>query len=425
VRNSSRVIAWLLSAIIILAAVQPVWAFDEKRTLTAEDYAQAEKFLGQHTSSLVFRADVRPNWIDETAFWYRNSISEGYEFVLVDAAKKQRTRAFDHHKLAQTLSAAAGKTYQAFKLPFQNIEYTQDRGSVFFTVGSRTYTYNIPGNALTTKDADKRTRPGRGTMVSPDGRRAAFIRGFNLWVRDLTSGEELQLTSDGEKDFGYGTNNAGWTKSDTPVLLWSPDSKKIATFQHDGRGVGEMYLVTTKVGHPKLEAWKYPLPEDKEIFRIHRVVIHLDDGPRVVRLRMPPDQHRSTITDHIALRTGELADAEWSPDSSQLAFVSVSRDHQHVVLRMADPETGEIRDVLEEKVDTFFESGYNEINWHVLPGSGEVIWFSQRDDWGHLYLYDLETGRLKNRITEGSWNVLQVLRIDKQNRLIIEKLFPL
>ena len=229
---------------------------------------------------------------------------------------------------------------------------------------------------------------------------------------------ELISTTDGEKDFGYGTNNAGWTKRDTPVLLWSPDSRKIATFQHDGRGVGEMYLVTTKVGHPELEAWKYPLPEDKEIFRIHRVVIHINDGPRVVRLRMPPDQHRSTITDHIALRSGELADAEWSPDSSQLAFVSVSRDHQHVVLRMADPESGEIRDVLEEKVDTFFESGYNEINWHVLPGSGEAIWFSQRDDWGHLYMYDLETGRLKNRITEGSWNVLQVLRIDKQNRLV-------
>jgi len=178
-----------------------------------------------------------------------------------------------------------------------------------------------------------------------------------------------------------------------------------------------MYMVTTNVGHPKLEAWKYPLPEDKEIFRIHRVVIHLD-GPRVVRLQMPPDQHRSTITDHIALRTGELADAEWSLDSSRLAFVSVSRDHKHVVLRTADPGTGEVRDVLEEKVDTFFESGFNQINWHVLFDSNEVIWFSQRDDWGHLYLYDLETGKLKNRITGGGWNVLQVQHIDRETRTI-------
>jgi dipeptidyl aminopeptidase/acylaminoacyl peptidase len=403
--------------VVILAAAHPITAIEEKNELTAADYARAEKFLRQHTGSLVFRADMRPIWIDEAAFWYRNSIPEGFEFILVDTEKKQRTRAFDHHRLAQALAAETKRTYQPFNLPFQSIEYSEDRQSLQFTVEARTYTYNIPNNTCKAAEAEKRTSPGRGMMVSPDGRRAAFIREFNLWVRDLKSGEEIQLTTDGEKDFGYGTNNAGWTKRDTPVLLWSPDSRKIATFQHDGRGVGEMYLVTTKVGHPELEAWKYPLPEDKEIFRIHRVVIHVD-GPRVVRFRMPPDQHRSTITDHIALGTGELADAEWSPDSSQLAFVSVSRDHQHVVLRMADPESGEIRDVLEEKVDTFFESGYNQINWHVLPGSNEAIWFSQRDDWGHLYMYDLETGRLKNRITEGSWNVLQVLRIDKQNRLV-------
>jgi dipeptidyl-peptidase-4 len=405
--------------VIFLAVAQPVTAHEEKNVLTAGDYAHAEKFLRQHTSPLVFRMDVRPNWIDENAFWYRNSIPEGSEFILVDKKTKKRARAFDHQKLAKALSEATEKPYDPFKLPFQSLEYSKDKSSITFNAASRTYTYDIRKNSLAAKKAERTPRPGRNMMVSPDGKLTAFIREFNLWVRDIDTKKELQLTTDGVKDFGYGTNNAGWTKRSTPVLLWSPDSKKIATFQHDGRGVGEMYLVNTKVGHPKLEAWKYPLPEDKEIFRVHRVVIHInEEGPRVVRLQMPPDQHRSTITDHIALRTGELADAEWSPDSSQLAFVSVSRDHQHVVLRMADPETGEVRDVLEEKVDTFFESGFNVINWHILPETGEAIWFSQRDDWGHLYLYDLETGRLKYRLTEGSWNVLQVLRIDKKNRLI-------
>lgn len=282
--------------------------------------------------------------------------------------------------------SAAGNTYEPFKLPFLRIEFSEDRESLVFTVGSKKYTYVISTNLCAEGEAAKGV--DRSSIVSPDGKLAAFIREHNLWSRDLKTGEETQLTTDGVEDFGYATNNAGWTKSDRPVLLWSPDSKEIATFQHDGRGVGEMYLVTTNVGHPKLETWKYPLPEDKEIFRIHRVVIHLD-GPRVVHLQMPPDQHRSTITDHIALRTGELADAEWSLGSSLLAFVSVSRDHKHVVFRMADPETGAVRDVFEEKVDTFFESGYNTVNWRVLPESNEVIWFSQRDDWGHLYLYDL------------------------------------
>jgi len=387
----------------------------DKQVLTVEDYARAEKFLRQHTEPLVFGASVEPHWIDENSFWYRNSIPEGHEFVLVDAKKKERKRAFDHDKLAAALSEAVGKSYKPFKFPFESFEFSNDLNSLIFTVESLKCTYDIQKNRCLTEKAAKKTDPNM--MISPDGARGAFIRDHNLWLRNLKTGEEMQLTSDGVKDFGYATDNAGWIKSDRPVLLWSPDSKKIATFQHDGRGVGEMYLVTTKVGHPKLEAWKYPLPEDKEIFRIHRVVIHVD-GPRVVRLKMPPDQHRSTFTDHIATREGELGDAEWSPDSSLLAFVSVSRDHKHVMLRTTDPETGAVRDVLEEKVDTFFESGFRTANWRVLPESNEAIWYSQRSDWGHLYLYDLKTGKLKNQVTNGNWNVFQVLHVDRKERTV-------
>ena len=386
-----------------------------KKTVTAEDYANAEKFLRQYTNPLVFGASVRPTWINENSFWYRNNIPEGNEFILVDTKKKQRKRAFDHKKLAAALSEASGKIYEPFKLPFQSFEFSDDRNSLIFTANSAQYTYDIQKNQCVKGKA--KASISRDMVVSPDGAYSAYIRDHNLYVRDLKTKKAIQLTTDGIEDFGYATNNAGWTKSNRPVLLWSPDSKKIATFQHDSRGVGEMFLVSTNVGHPKLEAWKYPLPEDKEIFRVQRVVVHID-GPQVVRLDMPPDQHRSTITDHIAVRSGELADAEWSLDSSQLAFVSVSRDHQHVVLRITDPETGTIRKVLEEKVDTFFESGFNTINWHVLFNTNEVIWFSQRDNWGHLYLYDLTTGEQKNQITSGTWNVLQVLRIDRQKRTL-------
>jgi dipeptidyl-peptidase-4 len=386
-----------------------------KLVLTEEDYLRAEKFLSFHTDPLVYGGSVRPTWIDENTFWYRNTIPEGNEFVLVDVETKTRKRAFDHKKLASALSKALEESYEPFRLPFESIEFSKDRNSLIFTVESMKCTYDMQTNECLTEEIN--VDMDSNMMVSPDGKLGAFIRDHNLWIRDLETKKETQLTTDGVKDFGYSTNNAGWAKSDRPVLLWSPDSKRIATFQHDGRGLGEMYLVTTNVGHPKLEAWKYPLPGDKEIFRIHRVVIHID-GPRIVRLQMPPDPHRSTVTDHIALRTGELADAEWSPDSSQLAFASVSRDHKNVILRMADPETGAIRDVLEEKVDTFFESGYNSVNWHVLSETNEAIWFSERDDWGHLYLYDLGTGGLKGRITGGSWTVLQVLHVDKKERMI-------
>ncbi len=382
------------------------------RALTADDYARAEKFLIQNTAPLVFGASVRPVWLDGDRFWYRNSITEGVEFVRVDPERRTRERAFDHQRLATALSGVADTTYEPYQLPFATFRFSEDGRSISFEVQSRHYICDIEDYRCSGEEAERRISD-RNAVLSPDGKYAAFIRDFNLWVRDTETGSETQLTSDGVEDFGYATNNAGWLKSDRPVLLWSPDSKKIATFQHDGRGVGEMYLVSTNVGHPRLEAWKYPLPEDTVIFRIHRVVIHLD-GPRVVRLQMPPDQHRSTVCDHISCR-GTFADIEWSADASQLAFVSSSRDHKHAALRVADPETGAVRDVMDETVETFFESG---ANWRLLAESKEALWYSQRDNWGHLYLYDLQSGQLKNQITRGDWNVLRLLRIDPDDRML-------
>jgi dienelactone hydrolase len=385
------------------------------RALTAEDYARAERTLAASTTPLVLGAEVRPNWLPDGRFWYRNTIAEGAEFVVVDPARRTRVRLFDHDRMAAALSDVAGETYRPFELPFRALELVGDGQSIAFDVGTRRYSCDVRSNLCTAATAE-RADPANDVVVSPDGRLGAFVRAYDLWVRDLATGRETRLTTDGAEDFAYATNNAGWTRSDRPVVLWSADSRSIATFQHDGRRVGAMYLTSTNVGHPLLEAWKYPLPGDSAIFMVHRVIIHLD-GPRVVRLRMPPDAHRSTVCDHIVCG-GEWADVGWLGDGARLAFVSSSRDHQRATLRVADAATGEVRDVLEETVPTFYESGYRTENWRVLPATGEVIWYSQRDDWGHLYLYDLRTGQLKNRITGGAWNVLQVLRLDEQDRMV-------
>ncbi|MCG6956137.1 MAG: S9 family peptidase [Gemmatimonadetes bacterium] len=377
-------------------------------SVSASDYARAEHHMAGDMNPLVSGGSVRPNWLEGDRFWYRNQIAQGAEYILVDPRGKKRARAFDHEAVARALSAAADTTLGAFDLTMTALT---DQGPQL-SVGRRSFVCDAQGTRCAA--APRERRADRNAVVSPDGTQEVFIRDYNLWVRDVSTGQETQLTTDGVQDYGYGTNNAGWTRRDSPVVLWSPDSKKIATFQMDERGVGDMYLVSTAVGHPTLEAWKYPLPEDTVIFRISRVVIDLD-GPKVVRLQMPPDQHRSTICDDIYCG-GTFADVEWSPDSKQLAFVSTSRNHQDEVLRMADPATGAVRDVLEEHVNTFFESGFNEVNWHVLEGSNDVLWYSERSDWGHLYLYDLTTGQLKHPVTQGDWNVLQVRNVDRKAR---------
>jgi dipeptidyl aminopeptidase/acylaminoacyl peptidase len=407
--------------------------------LTTADYQRAESMMTYKTTPLVLRSGVRPAWLPDDRFWYRVTTAEGSEFVLVDPAKGTRAPAFDHAKVAAALGAAAGRAFDARNLPFQDIEFSSDGQSITVQANGR-WTCDIGGAKCAAAEGDAggsgRGRGGRGgrgggggrgagrggpdaipESFSPDKKHAAFIRDWNLWVRDVATAKETQMTTDGIKDFGYATDNAGWSSSNRPILMWSPDSKRIATFQQDQRNVGEMYLVETKVGHPALRAWKYPLPGDEVVPTISRVVMDLD-GPRVTRLQMPPDQHRSTLCDHVACRGGEWSDVEWSPDGSRLAFVSTSRDHRQEVLRIANATTGEVHDVLKEEVPTFFESGNGKVNWHYLADTKEVIWFSERDNWGQLYLYDSETGKVKNQITGGEGNVTQVVKVDEKARVI-------
>ena len=277
-------------------------------------------------------------------------------------------------------------------------------------------------NNHTTKIETKKNiqvvKKNRNEFLSPNGKLAAYIEDFNLWIRNTKTGKRIQLTFDGEKDYGYATNNAGWIQSKGPVLKWSPKSDKIATFRQDARGVGEMYLTTTNVGHPKLQAWKYALPGDEKIFEIERLIIDIKSN-KIIKLKMKNDFQRSTTTDHIAGRGGELLDTQWSEDSSKLAFISSSRDHKEAHLKIADSKTGNVYSIHKESVDTYYESGVRSENWKVLFDSNEFIWYSEKDNWGHIYLYDLNTKKLKNRITSGNWLVRKVMHIDNDKREII------
>ena len=391
------------------------------------DYSRAERFIPANTTRLVF-GTVRPSWLKDDRFWFRDATPEGNEFVVVDAATGKRSTLFEHSKLAAALSSAANASYEAKHLPFEQVELSPDEQTVEFNLKGRRWKCDVQGTQCASEGGGELegepalppvpgALPSRLDVPSPNGKLTAFIRNWNLCVRDLASGKETQLTTDGVKDFGYATDNAGWTHSNRAILAWSPDSKHIATFQQDQRNVGEMYLVRTKVGHPVLQAWKYPLPGDDVVTMIQRVIIDVD-GQRVIRLQMPPDQHRGSLCDHLVCRGSEWSDVQWSPDSKHVAFVSTSRDHKQEQLRVADADTGTVREVVQETAATYYESGAGRVNWRYLPSSNEIIWYSERDNWGHLYLYDLGTGKLKNAITSGDWAVMQLQHVDEKNREI-------
>src|SRR5918912_86498 len=179
------------------------------QTVTAADYARAERFLMDSVMPYVSGIGIQPVWLSGNRVAYRNPTRGATGIILVDPARGTRV-------------ACSPDTDRC-------------------------------GGALDPREISRLQPPaqrgssGRPESISPGGSKAAFIRDYNLWVRDIPSGRETQLTTDGQKDFGYATDNAGWVRSDRPVLVWSPDSRRIATFQQDDRPVGDMYLVNTSV----------------------------------------------------------------------------------------------------------------------------------------------------------------------------------
>ena len=194
-------------------------AGDAPRALTVAEYERAERFMTYNTTPLVSNGAVRATWLPDDRFWYRNQHTSGNEFLLVDAVRGTKAPAFDHAAVAAALTAAMAKPVTAARLPFMQITFDGDRQSFSFHAEGRRWTCDVRGKQCANGNSPA-TPPN--SVVSPDGKLAAFIRDHNLWMRELVAGTDTQLTTDGVKDFGYATDNAGWSRSDAPVVLWSP-----------------------------------------------------------------------------------------------------------------------------------------------------------------------------------------------------------
>jgi dipeptidyl-peptidase 4 len=390
----------------------------EKLRLTEADYERAENMLSWNLSGTVFRQSVNPQWIDDSQFWYRVSTETGNEYILVNASSQTRDHAFDHSRLAASLEQLSGSEQDMWNLPLQNLSFSEQFDSIRFAMSG-----NMVECSLQTYECEEAgTTPlsVSSSVRSPDGTLAVYIKDYNLWVKNLETGEEKQLTTEGKEYYGFGINNQGWNRSDTPIVKWSPDSKKISTFRLDERGVGKMTLWRTVEGRPEADIWPYALPGDEIVPMLERVVIDIESQSKTWLDVEPAHQRTSNCCG--LTRGQEWADNEWSEDASKLAFVSTSRDYKEVTLYIADPETGEVREVYHERDEIFFESNLTSRgvpNWTILHDSDEFIWFTRKDNWGHLYLHDLATGELKNQITTGNWNVVDIYHIDKENRTIM------
>ena len=391
-------------------------AHEEMVTISEEDYRRAGSLMSWNLRDKVLRSNISPNWIDGDRFWYRTRTEDGSRFYRVDPDARERSHAFDHERLAEalteTLGEALDKTISADDLPFTTFRYIHDETALLLQAEGKQWECNLEEYVCT--ESERPEQPVN-SVLSPNERWAAFIRDHNLWVRDMEGGEEFALTSGGIERHGFATNSQGWFRSDHPVLHWSPDSRKIATYRLDEREVEELHLLETAQDRPILDSWPYALPGDTIVPMHERVVLDVESRSKIW-LDIEPSHQRTSNCCGLE-RDGQWADIAWSADASRMAFVTTSRDYREVNLYIADTETGDVRHVYGEKAETFFESNLTSRgvpNWRVLFDRDEFIWFTRKDEWGHLYLHRLEDGELIRRITTGDWNVVDVLHVDEQ-----------
>ena len=380
-------------------------------SITEADYERAEGYLYPNVSKRVYHADVQPNWIGgSSAFWHVTQTRQGKRFFITSLEEQTTAEAFDHEWLASALSERTGQTVSATSLPFDHIRYTPD-GKIAFRVDGQNWTIGRETGELAGPE-EARTDPRR-PGISPDGTMEAFIRDYNLYVRDLVTMEERPLSSGGKYQLEY-ANTYGWydlmegeggTRPENFFVSWSPDSRKILTYLVDLRHAEKMYLLDFSVDtlfRPRLLSYFRGSPGDTTVVYQLPVIFDLDSGSETF-IDVPPIPHFMGVP------------FIWSDDSRSLHALYAHRGFKRADVIRVDAGTGNTETVVSETSDTSVE--YSNLVMRRI-GENRLLFSSQRSGWHHLYLYDWQSGRLINPVTSGEFVVRSVLHVDEADERI-------
>lgn len=398
------------SAFLICLVLLPARAFAQG---TTADYERALGLRNKY-QGLAINLPEPANWIGETSrFWYRKSVKGGNEFVLVDAETLAKRPAFDHERLAASLSAAADEKYSALKLPFSEISFVDVEKAIEVEVGDSRWRCELSDYVC--KKLGPVTRRRRGDTsagipgprydfpsapkVSPDGKWEAVINNYNLWLRSKEKGskESFALSFDGSEGNAYTLSS----------VVWSPDSKRIAAYRvRPGYNRKIQYVESSPAGQlqPKYSSLDYAKPGD--VLDLPQPVLFDIVGKR-----------QFNVDSALFPNPYQLSRIEWRKDSRAFTFEYNQRGHQVYRVIEVDAATAKSRAVISEEPKTFFTYSSKKYRFDLADGK-EVIWMSERDGWNHLYLMDGATGAVKNQITKGNWVVRGVEKVDEANRQI-------
>ena len=435
------------------------------------NYNLAARFSPSKIGKMVHSTSVRPNWLQNgNRFWYQyKTSSEGSKYYLVDADRKTRTPLFDNVKMAKWLSEITKDPYEAKHLPRFNFEFTKDEKAIRFYITANEEVeakedddkkddkkkkkgkpkmekkvyhleYRLGGNGLTILSTEKKEKePWKSwANVAPDSSVVLFSKNHNLYwmdkenflkaVKDEKDSTivENQWTKDGEKDYGFGGGSYG--KTDKEKLkdkdkrmgiygLWSHDSKKFVVTRSDARHIDDLWVIhTTKKGRPELETYKYHMAGEQDFYKNE---MHVFDIPSKSSKQIQLD---TLVQQSVSLYRYPRAKSSRSDENNpslllskkgKIYFNTVSRDRKRLDVHVADIETGEIKTLIEEHSNVYIENRGKTIV--LFNNEQEILFWSERDGWGHFYLYDND-GNLKRQVTNGPFHVDSFEGLDEKER---------
>jgi dipeptidyl-peptidase 4 len=376
-----------------------------------ERYTRAAAIQAHRKDRWILNNAVVPHWIAGTdQVWYRRQTATGRRYVVVDARTGAKTDLFDHAKLAELLAKETGKPVDPNDLSLTAVRVDAAH-AISFLHGGKPWQITAAG-VLSAGVASR-----AGDLLSPDGTKSVSLKAGNLWLRNTTTGAETELTSDAEPYYGYADQpDATGRHATTPYAIWSPDSKKLLTIQTDDRKTGELPVVDYA-----------PAGSLRPRVIMHHTTMPGDATPTTFRvLAIDVATGRQTTARYPLLPVTRMMDtpidggrAWWSGDSRTAYFVDLERGEKAAHVVRFDTEAGGTEVVMSERSETFLELGfdvYAPVSVRYLPGSNELIWYSERSGSAHLYLYDLGTGRLIRPLTSGPWRVRDLLGVDEKRR---------
>ncbi|NDK57033.1 S9 family peptidase [Pontibacter fetidus] len=425
------------------------------------NYQLASRFSPKKLQKLIFSTTIDPHWLKQSdRFWYEYETSNGKNWYIVDPATKTKKQLFDKDKLASAITMIVQDPFDAQHLPIENLKFLPGEQNIQFEVKSTLdevkkdridktapdslqkktfyFRYNLVTEQLQElKDYEKPKPKARWASISPDQKTVVFARKHNLYWMDMANYQkalknekdttivEHQLTKDGVEYYSYGDSrgetNAEREKNknnrNAARVLWSPDSKYFAFIRTDERKVKDLWVIhNTAKGRPELETYKYQMPGEKEApIRELMVFDFAAKTSKKINTASFKDQELGlwNAPDLKKNRDDEHRPDIWHGTNNKLYFTRTSRDLKKIDICELDVTTGKVTPVINERFNTYVE--VQRVG--LVKGGQELIHWSERDGWGHFYLYDA-AGKLKNRITTGSYHCESIEGIDEKNRVL-------